>query len=147
MPQFEWLTELSRPAADVFAFLCRPANLVQVSPPEFHMRLVEGPEQLQLGSLVTIQGRRWGFPQRIVSEITALEPNVLLRDEQRQGPFGKWIHTHRLEPLPDGTRMIDHIEFEAPGGLLGLVLTARRIENDLQRIFAYRAAKFRELLG
>ena len=53
-----------------------------------YVPLVEGPEQLSLGSRITVQGRRWGIPQRIVSEVTAFEPNVRFVDEQRQGPRG-----------------------------------------------------------
>jgi ligand-binding SRPBCC domain-containing protein len=147
MAVFENVTYLARPVEEVFDFLCNPANLIRVTPPELHMRLVDGPPRLELGSRITLQGRRWGIPQRIVSEVTALEPNVLLQDEQREGPFGKWVHTHRLEPAPEGTRMTDRIEFTAPGGLLGLVLTERRIEQDLEQVFAYRAQKFKEILG
>ena len=40
----------------------------------------------------------------------------------------------------------DRIEFEAPGGVLGLMLSADRIRADLERVFAYRSERFRELL-
>jgi ligand-binding SRPBCC domain-containing protein len=146
MPLFETVTTLACPVERVWDFLCNPANLVAVSPPELHLRLVEGPERLHLGARLTIAGRRWGIPQRIVSEVTAFEPNVLFRDEQREGPFRKFTHTHRLEPVPEGTRMLDQIEFEPPGGVLGLILSAGHIERELRTVFAVRAQKFKELL-
>jgi hypothetical protein len=37
-----------------------------------HLKVEEGPEVLQLGSRVTVRGRRWGIPQRVVSEVTSL---------------------------------------------------------------------------
>jgi ligand-binding SRPBCC domain-containing protein len=147
MPQFEARLVLSRSLLEAFDFFRRPANLVRISPPELHLRLVEGPERIELGSRVVLQGRRWGVPQRIVSEITAFEEEVLFRDEQREGPFGKWSHTHRFEQAPEGTRVTDQIDYEPPTGLLGLILNTQAIERDLQWIFSYRAQKVQELLG
>jgi ligand-binding SRPBCC domain-containing protein len=147
MPFFEATVCLPRPVTEVFDFFIQPANLLRVTPPELHMRLVEGPERLQFGSRITFQGRRWGIPQRIVSEVTVFQPEVVFVDEQRRGPFRKWVHQHRFEALPDGTRLTDQIEFEPPGGVLGLLVTARVLERDLQWIYAYRQEKLVELLG
>jgi ligand-binding SRPBCC domain-containing protein len=147
MPNFESNTFLSRPIAEVFDFLTLPANLIEVTPPEFNLRLVEAPERLHLGARVIVQARRWGFAQRMVSEVTGFEPNRLLVDEQREGPFPKWRHSHLLQAVPDGTRMTDHIEFEAPGGMLGFLLTPEAVVSELQEMFAYRERRFQELLG
>jgi ligand-binding SRPBCC domain-containing protein len=146
MPVFEHVTELRCPPGKVFAFLCRPANLLKVSPPGLHLRLIEAPEQVAVGSRVTVRGRRWGISQTITSEVTALEPGALMVDEQRQGPFARLVHTHRMEPTADGTRMTDRIEFDPPTGLLGLILTAARVEREMKESFAYRDGKFKELL-
>jgi ligand-binding SRPBCC domain-containing protein len=147
MPVFQSTQVFPRSVEEVFAFFRDPANLVRVSPPELQLRLVEGPERLQLGSVLVLQGRRWGIPQRVVSEVTAFEPNVSFTDVQRQGPFRKWQHTHRFEAVPEGTRVTDVIEFEPPGGLLGLVVTAAWIEADLKGIFEYRTKELAKLLG
>jgi ligand-binding SRPBCC domain-containing protein len=147
MPTFESTTILPRPPAEVFDFFARPANLLLVSPPQLHMRLVAAPERLELGSRLIIAGRRWGVPHRVVSEVTAFETDVLFRDEQRQGPFARWVHTHRFEPVPGGTRVTDQVEFEPPGGLLGRLVTPRFIERELEWVFAYRTEKLKELFG
>src|SRR5258708_20377055 len=109
MPVFEASHEFPRPVAEVFAFFRDPANLVRISPPELHMRLVEGPPLIELGSRVVLKGRRWGIPQRVVSEITAFDPPVVFADTQVEGPFGKCVHTHRLEAVPEGTRLNHHV--------------------------------------
>jgi ligand-binding SRPBCC domain-containing protein len=147
MPHFEATQTFPRPLAEVFDFFRRPANLVKVSPPELHLKLEEGPEVLQLGSRVTVRGRRWGIPQRVVSEVMAFEPEVAFTDVMVEGPFKKLDHTHRFEAVPEGTRVTDHIDYEPPGGLLGLVVTASFLERDLQWVFAYRREKLAELLG
>jgi ligand-binding SRPBCC domain-containing protein len=146
MSAFETTTLLRCSPAAVFDFLARPANLLAVTPPSYGMTLVEGPERLHLGAKVILQGRRWGVSQRIVSFITAFEPNRRMTDEQHQGPLRKWVHEHFLEEAESGTRMIDRVEFETPGGLLGFVLTNHRIEKELIELFAYRESRFRELL-
>jgi ligand-binding SRPBCC domain-containing protein len=146
MPHFESTTILSRPITEVFDFLTVPANLIEVTPPEFNARLLEAPARLHLGARVVVQARRWGFAQRMVSEVTALEPNRLMVDEQREGPFPKWKHTHLLEAVPDGTCMTDHIEFETPSGMLGFLLTPQVVLSELREIFAYRERRFKELL-
>jgi len=148
MPHFEATQDFRRPIAEVFDFFRRPANLVRTSPPELHMQLAEGPEVLELGSRLVVKGRRWGVPQRIVSQVVEFQPDVSFTDVQVEGPFRQWRHLHRFEALPDGgTRVHDRIEFEPPGGVLGLVVTAGFIEKDLKWVFAYRQEKLRELLG
>jgi ligand-binding SRPBCC domain-containing protein len=147
MPVFEASQMLPRPVEEVFDFFRDPANLVRISPPELHMRLVEGPAQLELGARVVLQGQRWGIPQRVVSEITALEAPATFTDTQVEGPFAKWAHTHRFEAVPEGTRVSDRIEYEPPTGLLGLVARAGIIEHDLRWIFEFRAAKLKELFA
>jgi ligand-binding SRPBCC domain-containing protein len=147
MPVFERSQVVPRPVEEVFAFFRDPTNLVKVSPPELRMKMVEGPPQLELGSRLVFQAWRWGLPQRVASEVTAFDPTSGWTDAQVQGPFGKFVHTHRFEAVTGGTRVTDHIEYEPPRGLLGLVVTAAWIEGDLQWVFEHRAKKLAELFG
>jgi ligand-binding SRPBCC domain-containing protein len=138
---------VARPIAEVFDFFIRPANLIATSPPELNLRLVSGPEQVSLGARVKVQGGAWGVSLTVENEITAFEAPHLFTDEQRQGPLGKWAHTHRFEETPGGTRVIDHIEFSPPTGMLGMLVTESLLEKELNGIFEYREKKIRELLG
>lgn len=147
MPIFEKAIEFPRPRTEVFDFFVHPQNLLRVSPPDLHMQLVEAPERLQFGSRLVLTVRRFGITQRGVSEITAFEEGTLFRDEQREGPFGKWAHTHRFESVPAGTRVVDHLEYEAPGGLLGLVVTERLLARELEAMWDFRTRRLAELLG
>ncbi len=147
MPVFDDTIDLPRPVAEVFAFFADPRNLERLSPPDLHLRVVEGPERLSRGARVVVAGRRWGIPQRVVSEVTSYEPERSFTDTQVQGPFLRWVRTHRFEEVPGGTRVSDHIDYEPPGGVLGLVLTPALVEQDLRRAYAYRAARLRELFG
>jgi ligand-binding SRPBCC domain-containing protein len=78
--------------------------------------------------------------------VTVWEPQSRFVDEQREGPFRKWIHTHRFEALPDGgTRVTDTIDYETPGGMLGFIVTVKAVERDLRWIFEYRRQKLAAL--
>ena len=73
--------------------------------------------------------------------------DTLLVLEQRQGPFRKWVHTQRLEATADGARLSERVDYEPPGGLLGLTVTAAFLERELTALFAFRRAKLAQLLG
>ena len=88
--------------------------------------------------------RRAGLTQHLLTEITALESDHII-ETQRQGPLANFIHTTRFETTAAGTRIIDEIDFAPPGGLLGLALTAARIEADLAASFAVRDRRLRRL--
>ncbi len=148
MPSFEFVVGFSASPATVFALLRRPAVMVQLTPPEMHLQFESGPDELEFGSRLVLRGRRWGLPQRVESEVTGFEPDALLVLDQRRGPFRRWTHTQHLEPLPEGgTRLSERIDYEPPGGLLGLTVTAAFLERELSNLFAFRRQKFGELLG
>ena len=147
MPVFESVVSLPRPPAEVFDFLCRPANLIVLSPPELNLRLADAPDRLRLGARVTVQGRRWGIAHRMVSEVTAFEEGVSFVEEQSEGPFRRFVHERQFEAADGTTRVLDRVVFEPPGGMLGLLLTAQAIERELRQAFAFRGQKLTELLG
>jgi ligand-binding SRPBCC domain-containing protein len=146
MPVFESEVEVACSPDKAFEFLARPANLLLVTPPDVSMTLVDAPERLTLGSKITAQVKKFGVPQKITNEVTAFEEGVSFVDAQVSGPFKKFVHTHRVEPTANGTRIIDRVEYEAPGGLVGLLLTNKKIHEYLETLDVYRAERFKELL-
>jgi ligand-binding SRPBCC domain-containing protein len=147
MPIVRSTVDLDAAAERVFAVLLRPANLVRLAPPDLGFRLLAAPEMLTVGDRVVIGLRRWGVTLRLETEVTVLEADRLLIEEQRQGPFRRWVVTRRLEPLADGgTRLSDAIDFEPPGGVLGLALRTGTIERDLTLLFEHRRQALAELL-
>lgn len=70
-------------------------------------------------------------------------------DEQVRGPFARFRHVHRFEPIETGTRMIDEVTFDAPFGPLGdaverlvlgrylrhlIEIRGRHVADDLARL-------------
>ena len=75
---------------------------------------------------------------RWVAEHTAYEPPEMFRDEQRSGPFKRWVHTHRVDPAgPDASVLVDHVEYELPFGPLRR-LGGPFVRRSLERMFGYR---------
>jgi ligand-binding SRPBCC domain-containing protein len=147
MPVFETSLSLTREPSEVFAWFIQPALVIAAAPPELSLRLEEAPDTLSLGARVVIVGRRWGLSHRSVLEVTAFEPDRLLIEEQRSGPFRSWRVSHLFECDKDGTRVTGRVEFEPPGGILGLKVTEAFVRRELETLFAHRAAHLREMFG
>ncbi len=148
MPRFVATFDLSAPPAEVFAFFRKPVSLLRVTPPNLHLHLDDSPDELHLGARLTLVSRRWGLRYRSVTEVTAFEPNVSFVEEQKEGAFRRWVYAHRFEPKPDGgTRLLDEIDYDTPGGLLGLTLTPAAVERELGQFFRYRNERLAEILG
>ncbi|WP_018157499.1 SRPBCC family protein [Demetria terragena] len=80
---------------------------------------------MRLGDSVTWRARHFGIPFTMTSVISQYESPHRFVDEQISGPFRRWWHEHRFEPVAAGTLMTDIVEFESPVGALG------RLVNDL----------------
>jgi ligand-binding SRPBCC domain-containing protein len=146
MPLYTVTLNLSRPLDEIFTFFTRPINLLKLAPPELHLELLDGPELMQLGSRLTWKGRRWGFSQKIIQEVTKFESAKLIVEEQKQGPFARWVHAHHFTATEAGTSIREEIHFEPPGGLLGRLISADFIRKDLDKLFAFRETKLREIM-
>jgi ligand-binding SRPBCC domain-containing protein len=145
MPHYTVTLEIARPLPDMFAFFTKPRNLLQFSPPDYNLELVTGPEVLALGERLVWQGRRWGIAQKLIQEVATFDIDKLIIVEQKQGPFKRWVQAHHFEPSGAGTRIIEKIDFDPPGGMLGFVVTANSIRKELDNVTAYRAKKLAEI--
>lgn len=145
MPHYTAALDVARPVADLFAFFSRPLNLVQLAPPDLNLELLTAPETMVLGARLVWKGRRWGISQQIVQEVTTFEHEKLIALEQKQGPFARWLHAHHFEATPTGTRIVERIDFEPPGGMLGFLVTANTIRKDLDKLLAFREQKLKEI--
>jgi ligand-binding SRPBCC domain-containing protein len=143
MPAFQSQLILPRPVSEVFSFFLQPVNLIHLAPPETKLQLVEGPERLHQGARLTWKGQRMGVAQQMVIEVLDLEPDRSLTLAQAKGPLRRFVHTHTFAETDEGTHLHDHIDFEPPGGILGLIVTAEFIHSDLQSSFGYRAEVLR----
>lgn len=128
-----------RKRTDVFAYFADAKNLEVMTPPWLRFRIVSPrPIHMQTGTRIDYVLRLRGIAVRWTSEITAWEPAFRFVDEQIRGPYRLWVHEHRFEDVPGGTRVIDRIRYAVPGG--GLVHRFL-VAPDLERVFEFRREK------
>ena len=109
--------------------------------------MIEAPAAIALGALIIVETRRWGLRQRIVTEVVELEEGEKIVEDQRQGPFRSWRHERRFTRTAEGeTEVSEQIDYELPGGMLGLVLKPAMIEAELRQTYAYRLERITEML-
>ena len=131
MAVYERSTLVRAPLDDVWAFHATVDGLVELTPDWLGMTVeaVRGPdgeadpEVLEVGSEVDLSLRPLGVGprQRWTSRIVARERSddaAEFRDEMLDGPFARWHHTHRFQAVPEGTRVIDRVEYALPLGPL-----------------------------
>lgn len=147
MPRFEYETRLDCPPAAIFDYLLRPANVARIADPSTGLSITSGPEIVEVGSQIAFQIVVFGRVQASVHQIVELVRPERVIEEQIQGPLKSWRQQHLYEPAGDGVRMIDIIEFEPPGGLLGFVATPERIVSSLEDGFFARQQKLERLVA
>jgi ligand-binding SRPBCC domain-containing protein len=130
----------------VFDFLRAPANRVRLAPPDAPLELIDGPARLEAGARTSWKLRRFGVSQTVTLEVTACEPPTRLVEEQRQGPLRRWVQTVTVTPHEQGAAVHDQIDYEPPGGMLGFLVTAAKIEEMLTLTFNWRDQELRRIL-
>ena len=91
-----------------------------------------------LGEFVTWRARHFGITWTMTSTITEWDRPFRFVDEQRKGPFRSFRHEHVFEPVEHGTRLMDHVEFEAPFGLLGRAVERLVLARYLRHLIDVR---------
>jgi ligand-binding SRPBCC domain-containing protein len=132
----------------VFGFFADARNLEAITPPLLRFRVVE-PEPVVMGAGTRIRYRLRirGVLVHWHTAITLWEPPHRFVDEQLDGPYALWHHTHTFEADGDETIMRDVVRYRIGFGPLGALAHALVVRRDLERIFDYRAERVPQLLG
>ena len=130
-----------------FAFFADARNLEAITPPLLRFRVVTpAPIVMRAGTLIRYRLRVHGVPVRWLTQITAWEPPHRFVDEQLDGPYALWHHTHTFECDGDETIMRDVVRYRVGFGPLGALADALVVRRDLAGIFDYRAERVPQLL-
>ena len=81
---------------------------------------------LELGDLVTFEGRHFGIRHRFTTKIIQVEPPHIFVDEMVRGAFHSLTHIHEFHSHQSGTLMRDTLEWQAPLGWLADALFLKR---------------------
>ena len=134
MMHLESAVWLPRPIDEVFAFFSNAANLEALTPPWLHFQILNPGVVIEVGACIDYRLRLHGIPLTWQSVISRWDPPASFVDEQRRGPYRRWVHTHTFAEEQGGTRVGDAVDFEVPFSWLvgGFVM------RDVNRIFEFR---------
>lgn len=132
--QFKDELWLPRPLTEVFEFFANAANLEALTPPWLNFRILNPEVVIRAGARIDYRLTLHGVPLRWQSEISRWDPPAAFVDQQRKGPYRRWVHTHTFASERGGTRVRDAVDFEIPfEWLLGPLVI-----RDVKKIFAFR---------
>lgn len=133
---------LPAPLSETFAFFADAANLQRLTPPWLDFSILTPlPVQMQAGLELAYRIRLYGLPIPWRSRIDVWQPDACFVDRQLVGPYRWWRHEHRFEAVPDGTRVIDRVDYAPRVAWVSGALVRR----DLARIFDYRHEVLRRI--
>lgn len=127
------------PPETVFAFFAEAQNLEKITPPtlNFHIENMST-AKIETDTLIDYKLKIHGCPVKWKTRIADWNPPQSFVDVQEQGPYQKWHHTHRFEPLGQGTLMTDRVRYKLPLGYLGRMTAGLWVKSDVEKIFQFR---------
>lgn len=139
METFEKSTEIPVSAETLYEWHMRPGALQDLIPPWQRVQILDPPDSMTEGAELTMKvyagpvGLRWVARHRDFIE------GRQFVDEQVEGPFATWVHTHRFAPLdPDRSRLIDRVRYELPVAPLGRWFGGWFARRTLEQMFEFR---------
>ena len=144
---FESRVWLARPRPAVFAFFTEPTALERLTPPAFHLRLVNRDVTLATGAVLDFRLRWLGVvPLRWRAFVREWDPPFRFVDVQVRGPYARWEHRHRFLEEGGGTWVEDRVTYRLPMGPLGRVAHALVVKRQLRELWDYRHQQLAELV-
>lgn len=146
MARFEDRVELDHPLDAVFDFFSITRNHEKMSAGQLGLVFTDAPERFEQGARLEFQIQGLGQIQKAIHQIVEFERPHRYLEEQIKGPMKAWRHEHLFVVENGRTVVIDQIDFEPPGGLLGFLATESRILESLEEGFYSRNQTLKRLL-
>ena len=139
MPTFTKRSRIAASAREVFDWHARPGAFERLTPPWEHVEIEERRGGIEDGARLVMRLGRAPLRLRWVADHRDYIDARQFCDVQTSGPFRRWEHTHRFEPVGDSACILeDHIAYELPLGRLGALVGGRITKTRLERMFRYR---------
>lgn len=130
----------------LFDFLARPENIAGIANPDLGLTFTAAPDVVQEGSELDFQIVTFGQVVKARHKITKIDRPTLVIEQQLVGPMKSWTHRHEYEVTGGSTVKRDVVEFELPGGLIGLLLSESKVKDHLEDGFFHRERQLMQLI-
>jgi ligand-binding SRPBCC domain-containing protein len=145
MSRISKTTEIACSIEELFAFHTDSNNIKEITPPNIKVELLNEDGQTYEGKIVQIKTTKFFIPTYWEVKIEKLQSPYILVDVAIKSPFKKWRHQHIFTQKESTCELKDVIEYEMPFGILGKIVEPL-IRYDIEKMFAYRHVKTREIL-
>jgi ligand-binding SRPBCC domain-containing protein len=146
MKRFVSQMRLEVPITTVWDFYTNLDNLVRITLPRMHLRVISAELPLRRGSRITFGVRVGMFSFHWVSQLRDFDPPHRFTDVQVKGPFHHWLHQHEFFAEGETTRVCDTIEVGPPLGIIGSLAETVLLDREIHDLFRYREHMTRKLL-
>jgi uncharacterized protein len=129
----------------MFRFHSDPNNLMKVMPPTLTLVSLQTDGPAQEGRLIELHCRDWGvLPLRLTCRWNVVQEPHRLEDEMIKGPFVKFVHEHRFEPVENGgCVMTDTVTYQFGHSWWGYLISTLGVRFYLTLLFSFRHYKTR----
>ncbi|MFD1064370.1 cell division inhibitor [Winogradskyella litorisediminis] len=134
---------------EAWEFLCNPANLEKLTPPDMKMTIISGADRpMYAGQVLQYSVTPLpGFKTKWVSEITQYVDKNYFVDVQLYGPYAFWHHKHFVREILGGVEMEDIIDYKVPLGFIGQLVHPFLVKPKLESIFNFRKEQMTKIFG
>lgn len=131
----------------VFDYFLDPNSLVDITLPALKLKIISGPKEVEVGSVVQFSVNRFGVDFKATHEVISID-EYCITEKQTEGAMKSFEHERRFAETADGGCRIENtITFEGPGGMMGAMMPEKRILSSLAEAFDYQATKLQERFG
>lgn len=131
----------------VFEFFLNPNNLEQITLPSLQLQMLDAPDEVQVGTQVEFQVTHFGQDLKATHEVISID-EYCITEKQAKGVMKEFEQERRFEAADNGgCRIETTVTFEGPGGLIGAIMTEKRIRSSLDDAFEFQNNTLQEKFG
>ena len=141
MAVLEKRTEMPVPPEELYRWHAREGAFERLVPPWERVEVLERQGGIGDGGRLVMRNQIGPMPVTWVADHKEHVEGRQFQDVQTSGPFSRWVHTHRFEPVegaPERSVLVDHIDYVLPAGAAGDLVAGAPVRERLERMFAWR---------
>ena len=143
---FKFESTIETSIEKLFTFHTNTNNLPKITPPWIKVSIVDLTLPLKEGSEISLDIKQYGLTNRWIMQIDKMKSFTSICDLAVKSPFKSFYHERKFESIDDkSSRLTDTITLELPLYPLSAIVIPF-IKRDMDRMFAYRHEKTKEIL-